>query len=593
MGLAASQARLLTITARKADCEFQSMNLSHQKIALARDMEKISQDYQEALNTTKLVYDYYGSGTSDMALNYDLLMSPSVYNDYYPKLVTDSKNRVMLNSAYAAAARAAGIPAEGLLGTASTTVRNKFIEALAGANIITPNTATSIEGVIYNNELGNGSTISAATTTIDVTYEQLLEMLQVNGYSTADSGISLGVNKDVLGIGSNERFNVVHSDGSRDTFEAGTSADLTIYDLLGNNNQYYISLLAQKGNELPLGEMYYLQQKLVGTDGAAEAATGDSQSILDWMYDQFATILGGTTGNDTALQYAYNAVYNLVYPSNGVADQYNAHLKDFTKDKGDREGIFEPENTDMLNAMKEVGEYINTKGLRSFYTSYENKSSQYLGMYFTGDKDQGFLHKDRKDKSQVSVNLNNIAKVFLTAFVDYMTGFEEGYKYEKGLVSSNVLYNGEMNKDFKFEIPVESDIDNNDNQLIANFYDTLFTRICLQGWVENNNIDDAEYLSEMFKNGMAYISSLSDDGYYYQSTYSTDRAILEVRDDDAIAKAEAKYNTEKAKLQNKEDTIDLKMKNLDTEISSLTTEYDTTKSVITKAIEKSFKRYDA
>ena len=58
MGLAASQARLLTITARKADCEFQSMSLSHQKLSLSRDMEKVSSDYQNSLNTTKLMYDY-------------------------------------------------------------------------------------------------------------------------------------------------------------------------------------------------------------------------------------------------------------------------------------------------------------------------------------------------------------------------------------------------------------------------------------------------------------------------------------------------------------------------------------------------------
>ena len=49
----------------------------------------------------------------------------------------------------------------------------------------------------------------------------------------------------------------------------------------------------------------------------------------------------------------------------------------------------------------------------------------------------------------------------------------------------------------------------------------------------------------------------------------------------------------KAMIENKEQTIDLKMKNLDTEISSLTTEYDTTKSIISKAIEKGFKRYEA
>ena len=55
MGLAASQARLLTITARKADCEFLSMNLSHQKLALSRNMEQVSSEYQKALNQTKLV----------------------------------------------------------------------------------------------------------------------------------------------------------------------------------------------------------------------------------------------------------------------------------------------------------------------------------------------------------------------------------------------------------------------------------------------------------------------------------------------------------------------------------------------------------
>ena len=97
----------------------------------------------------------------------------------------------------------------------------------------------------------------------------------------------------------------------------------------------------------------------------------------------------------------------------------------------------------------------------------------------------------------------------------------------------------------------------------------------------------------MMKSGMVYLSSISTDGNYYQGSYSTDTHISEVADSEAIAQAEAKYNTEKAKIENKEDTIDLKMKNLDTEISSLTTEYDSTKQIITKSIEKSFKRYDA
>ena len=57
MGLAAGQARLLTITGRKSDCEFESMRLSHQKIALAREMADLSNEYQNSLDQSKLIYD--------------------------------------------------------------------------------------------------------------------------------------------------------------------------------------------------------------------------------------------------------------------------------------------------------------------------------------------------------------------------------------------------------------------------------------------------------------------------------------------------------------------------------------------------------
>ena len=102
-----------------------------------------------------------------------------------------------------------------------------------------------------------------------------------------------------------------------------------------------------------------------------------------------------------------------------------------------------------------------------------------------------------------------------------------------------------------------------------------------------------DYLQEMYKNGMMYLTTATDDGYYWQGNYSANSFIKEVTDEDAIARAEAKYNAEKQKINHKEEIIDLKMKNLDTEISSLSTEYDTIKSLISKNIERGFKRYDA
>ena len=97
MGLSAGQARLLTITGRKSDCEFSSMKISHQKIALSRQLADLSNEYQNSLNQTKLVYDYYGKGDTTTPLSYGLLMTPSTLNDYMPTTLTDALGRVTLN----------------------------------------------------------------------------------------------------------------------------------------------------------------------------------------------------------------------------------------------------------------------------------------------------------------------------------------------------------------------------------------------------------------------------------------------------------------------------------------------------------------
>ena len=241
--------------------------------------------------------------------------------------------------------------------------------------------------------------------------------------------------------------------------------------------------------------------------------------------------------------------------------------------------------------MDEVGTGWDEKLRDGYNEDGERRAGGYIGFVYNCKKNpSGSSHKQT---SEVAINLNGIAQVFLTAYVEYMEGLDSSnYSYNIGKKSDSNLYDGEKDNKFKFTVVTGSEVDT-DKQVEANFYDTLFNRICLDGWTQNDQIEDKDYMQEMMKSGLIYISSIGDDGYYYQGNYSTDKYISEVKDDEAIAKAEAKYNTEKTKIENKEDTIDMKMKNLDTEISSLTTEYDTTKSVISKSIEKSFKRYDA
>ena len=586
MGLAASQARLLTITARKADCEFLSMNLSHQKLALSRNMEDVSSEYQKALNQTKLVYDYYGSGDSDMALNYGLLMTPSIYNDYYPKLVTDSKNRVVLNSAYAAAARAAGIPAEGLLGTPSSDVRNAFVESLANYGVITPAQAVGIQGVTYNNGMGLGNGASASTGLTDITYDELLELIQANCTDTESYGIMLS---DAWGEGDlgARYFNTLKEGKLTKNDQSG---NVTLAQLLDTNVDYSLGYLTAKGEQTPIRGAQYLQQILAGQEGDGGC------NFLTWMCDQFASILGGTGASDTALQYAYNNVFDLLYPSDKIQidlDPLNA-LDGMGGSDVAKRTAYNKNGKDYKNAMDELAahNYYVGRKQREYKENYAKDVHNYVGFTYTYSK-RDFWTKDKKDQTQIDISLSNLAQAFLTSYVQYMEGINTSkLEWQKGKLSDCNMYNPDKS-DFMFTIVTETDVDTGDSQLYANFYDALFNQICLNGWTENAQIDDQEYMAEMLKSGMTYISSISDDGYYYQGNYTTDRNILEVADEEAIAKAEAKYNTEKTKIENKEQTIDLKMKNLDTEISSLTTEYDTTKGIISKTIEKGFKRYEA
>ena len=157
MGLSASQARLLTITARKSDCEYESMRLSHQKLALSRDMNNVSEEYQNAINQTKLVYDFYGNGSQQQQLSYSLLMSPSALNDYIPMMLTDTSGRIVLNGGLARAAKAAGIPQEGLGGLPSSDQRNLFIQAMAQNGVISQKLADDLVLTKYNQMAGVGS----------------------------------------------------------------------------------------------------------------------------------------------------------------------------------------------------------------------------------------------------------------------------------------------------------------------------------------------------------------------------------------------------------------------------------------------------
>ncbi len=572
MGLAASQARLLTITARKSDCEFQSMRYSHQKIALSRDLAALSNEYQNSLDQTKLVYDFYGTGDETTALSYGLLMTPSELNGYLPTLITDGAGKAVLSSQYAAAAKAAGIPQEGLGCLPSSDLRNKFLQGLADSGVISQNASTIYQGIQYAQSMGMGTTDLVTTTVKQMTLSQLLEY-----YESGEAG-------DNPYIYNNASIKAALESNGASVNEVVMRAE---NGKAGNLNDGNISL-----SSILTGE-YQILCKINnewkddrGTNMDNVASNIASLDVWDWMFDEFEAVLNvaGDSGISEALAYAESQTRQLLSADN-LAKEYSGKTKE-NKDDDNWSGV--------LDAMNGIEGNRNQGFVWDWFRKDEGSysTSDYIGI--------ATYHNTKSAKNNradgVSISITNIAYAYLTYFAQAMQGLSKSDYSVDSTTGNRTVENSNLisldDESFLFDVVVDTGV-NTDQALISGFYDTIFNQICTRGWTENNQIQDNEYMQEMLKSGKFFLATCSDDGYYYQGNYSTNTYVREVTDEEAIAKAEAKYNTEKQKLNQKEEVLDLKMKNLDTEISSLTTEYDTVKSVISKNIEKSFKRYDA
>ncbi len=536
MGLAASQARLLTITARKSDCEYESMALSHQKIALSRDMNIVSAEYQEAMEQTKLVYDFYGTGDTSTQLSYGLLMQPSKLNDYMPSPVTDPSGRVVLDAGLAAAAQAAGIPQEGLGSTPSSDIRNKFIQGLANNGIITQTVADGVMNVEYNPNTGLGSSDLVTTKTSTVTWSEFVDIMGGVEFDFGDLILDSG--------GSNlNLYNITTGTVCAEPEDGTTTVSLS--DLINGN--YALYGLQDDKQEL---DAY-------GGRGCVVDKVGSS-SFWDQLFEVLASVLDTNDGQaQAALEYAKKQTLSKV------------------------ESLSTEDSFDISNAAN-VQVYGKKHSADTTNKDAKEASDDYVGFAYVQNKWKN------KYNDGYALNLTNITKAFFTYFAQYMEGLTTS-EYSVANEESNCNF---VDDNFSFQIVEEVDI-SGDNLMIANFYDALFNQIAMQGWVQNDQVTDNEYLASMLKNGSMYISTLADDDYYYQGNYAVNQYIKEVTDEEGIAQAEAKYNREKEKINAKENILDMKMKNLDTEISALTTEYDTVKSVISKNIEKAFKRYSA
>lgn len=109
MGMSASQARLLSLTARLSDLEFQAQSISNSKIRLADESKQASDDYNRALDKTK--YTVYNAGTDAYVdasyqnlVSYTTQLNPDDTHSKY-RMITDNAGKVVMSAAEATTIR--------------------------------------------------------------------------------------------------------------------------------------------------------------------------------------------------------------------------------------------------------------------------------------------------------------------------------------------------------------------------------------------------------------------------------------------------------------------------------------------------------
>lgn len=619
MGLATSQARFLCITARKADCEYKSTELAQQKLEITNQLSDISANYANAMNSTKLVWKN-DLVENDYGLTYNLLMTPSAANDYNPYMVTTSSGAIVLNSEYAAAAKAAGISKAG--GIASADGRDKFIAALVPNGIVTQDTANSIMTTDYVATKMDDGTLkldkaNTSATTGNVGWNSGAGM----GSTPLDKNSVDGLDKaalimsDLIGeqlvdwaqllTTSSEQITSAKYDSTIKDYDVQIKKAATALQYAEANTDDYTAkeeaLKALKDAKADFVAKYP-KDKIVDVD--RNSFQMDNNSIHD---TGFTVVSNGTItyDEDTIKKMTIGDLLSsniVLMTQNQSADKMSKYATELMESiasifgyRNSGHGLnMDSKSNEALEFAMTMVKNINLKASNAITqgTSVDDKAMTNNSAYVNANDYNriGTSGKYVFPKGPVSyqaVSVSNLLSSFLTYYDNYMNGNSSAYVVGKRVDTSAFVTD---DRNYRYFAEAEGTATSQKEKL-ADFYDQLYNNLCEKGWREDASVQDNEYLENALKTGRYAMSSLHEDGYFYQTRYNETGYIVEETDSDAIARAEAEFTQKKAELTYKEDAIDMKSKKLDAEISSLSTEYDTVKQLISKSIEKTFQMF--
>lgn len=584
MGLSASQAKLLSITARISDNELRSQTITAAKMSLANRSTAASRDYVNALNSTELTYRTYdldGNKTYVDLTGAQLSQYAPLKNQY---ALVNNKGQVLVSELDA-----------GNYETSNTL--NEFLEKY-GVQAIPTGETMAVENPEYQVEYEKwekeyGDWLLQKPDPMDEKYWEVnkgqdselydkFKKASAGCYNSALNGSSqcyLHVLAHMIDLETDGNGNPINYPKHATTTLGG---DITLYRSMSDNSAGIVGSTINWGNNtepmVPVSDAIrdgWKGQTVMAAEHSSEDPTEIDTEAKKLISDFYLKEAKENGTEPTELQ---RLMSNYTYDANGEVTLKTLHQKCidlyyavFNK-IADYRDILLPA-IDTFQKDMEVA-FTENIFLREKYEKDENewKEREPKMKDISATIEKEIFEYSDKDKAQWYVNLWH-----------RMNG---GQSDEKNGEITNSEIHTIKKEDGTYEV-VKTDT-------IMSRYDIL----------EDGLMNSPEWLKYAFESGTVTLERVNfadptekgtglKDAEWTSIIYTNALDISEQTNEAAITKAEAEYEAATREIESKDKQYDSMLKLLDTEHSALQTEYDSVKSVISKNMERTLKMYSA
>lgn len=528
MGMAAGQARLLTITARINDIGYELMSLSATKMALASEADILALNHNEALNEKRLKWSN-DAGATMYDLTYDTLMQPSQLNAYEPYMITDMAGKVVVDDKYQKYAQM--ISPTGAPGGNYEAHRDQILAELLGV---------SAEDFAAENKFNEE--LNAAREELNKHLANEPELVKTSASSALSSlgavtGDAITANEGAM--------------GDNAAVTRGTTWGDIVNSIRSQTN--YVTYL------------HYNKDKTK----SADQMNAELKNIINQFGAQLTNGLGEFSFPQEEIQAAADKTYAL------FTSKYEFEGNDHSKKEMANAGA-NAHTVNTISHWHDNGTWFDGSG-DAYAVSLTNMANVFLGYLLDPQNAEEKIKANNAGTYTIDLN-----KISLTTPASQAKHDEwEAKKAELEAAVTGIEeefvnpFDEDTERQMDFYDAIFNAIATNGWTYNENISNTEYLNDVLQTGLYNITQADK-----------------SVNGWEYdESSPTTCQNIFQVSDQNAINRADQEYEREKTRLHKKETAIDVEMKNLETEQSALNEMRESIRNQIDENVERTFKTF--